>query len=64
MIDNIIKVRTLNEKGIVMQKVILFLFIHFGVAYSSIKGEHLSFNFGFGPMEFEWSIRLWLTETR
>ena len=64
MLRDLIQIRTVNEKGITMQKVILLYFIHFGVMYSNIEGEHISFNFGFGPMEFEWSIRLWHTRTR
>ena len=64
MLRDLIKVQTINKKGITMQKVVLLYFIHFGVMYSNIEGEHISFNFGFGPMEFEWSIRLWLIKTK
>ena len=62
--DNIIRISTVREEQFVAQKVIILEFIHFGVGSSRIFGDHISFNFGLGPMEMEWSLRLWHTRTK
>ena len=64
MIDNIIRLETMQEDNHIMQKIILLSIFSIGVFISSKSGQHLSFSFGIGPKEMEWSIRLWLTETK
>ena len=63
-IDNIIKVETVEMEESLLQKVSIFTFFHLSVFLSQQQGSHMSFAIGIGPLETEWSIRLWLTKTR
>tara|TARA_R100001129_G_C5258213_1_gene230310 strand:+ start:494 stop:685 length:192 start_codon:yes stop_codon:yes gene_type:complete len=55
----LIRVETVNDENIIVQKIIFLHVLSIGVAYQNTEGTHISFNCGFGPIEFDWTIRLW-----
>jgi len=63
-INNIINIETVEMEESLLQKVTLLTFFHLSVFLSQQKGSHFSFAIGIGPLETEWSFRLWLTKTR
>ena len=63
-IENIFKIETVNMDDSMLQKVTMLTIFHLSVFVSQQKGNHLSFAAGIGPIEMEWSMRLWLTEIR
>jgi len=64
MLDNIIKLNSMQDDDNIMQQIVLLSIFKFGVFASTKKGQHFSFSMGVGPAEIEWSFRLWLTRTR
>jgi len=54
-----INIRTVNKESIILQELILLYIIVIGVSYQKVKGEHFSFNFGIGPIELVFTLRLW-----
>ena len=64
MIDMIFRIETVNKDNSMLQKLTLLSLLHIGIFVSQDNGNHLSFSIGFGPLEFEWSVRLWLTQTK
>jgi hypothetical protein len=63
-IENIFKIETINMDDSILQKVTMLTIFHLSVFVSEQKGNHFSFAFGIGPIEMEWSVRLWLTQTK
>lgn len=64
MIDKIIRLETMEEDNHIMQKLILLSIFSIGFFVANKSGQHMTFSFGIGPIEMEWGIRLWLTETK
>ena len=54
-----IKLRTVNNDNIIMQEIVLLYLLVFGVSFTRERGEHFSFNFGIGPIELQFTLRLW-----
>ena len=55
----LISIETINDENIIVQKIRLLHLFSIGVAYQATEGTHLSFNFGIGPIELDWTIRIW-----
>lgn len=54
-----IKLRTVNNDNVIMQEIVLLYLFVFGVSFARERGEHFSFNFGIGPIELQFTLRLW-----
>lgn len=54
-----INIDTVQQDNIIMQKITLMQLISASVCYQDNEGTHLSFAFGIGPIEFDWTIRIW-----
>jgi len=64
MIKYLINVETLENENSIMSRLRVFSIFSISIFSSSNKGHHLSFALGVGPIEAEWTIRLWLTEIK
>jgi hypothetical protein len=54
-----IKIDTVNNDTSMIQEIVLLYVFKFGVSYQKNKGEHFGIHFGIGPMELNFTVRLW-----
>jgi hypothetical protein len=54
-----IRVDTVNNEQIIMQKVTFLYLFSFGVSFQNLDGQHFGIIFGLGPIELNFTVRLW-----
>jgi len=54
-----IKISTVNNEQIIMQKITFLYLFHLGVSFQEVDGQHFGIIFGIGPIELNFTVRLW-----
>jgi hypothetical protein len=59
MIKHIIAIDTYNFEGMIFQEITFLRFFGIGVIYSGNEGEHFTVTTKFGPIQLEFTLRIW-----
>ncbi len=54
-----IRINTVNNEQIIMKKITFLYLFHFGVSFQEVDGQHFGLIFGIGPIELNFTVRLW-----
>lgn len=54
-----IQLHTVNNEDIMMQRITLLYVFSFGVSFQRLDGEHFGLIFAIGPLELNFTVRLW-----
>ena len=54
-----IHIQTINQDGVMLQKLQLLYLFYITVAHQNTNGEHFTFGFGVGPFELSFTARMW-----
>jgi len=54
-----ISIKTANESNNFMVTLILLWVFSVTLSYNILRGDHISFNFGFGPFEVSIGLSIW-----
>ena len=59
MIKHIIAIDTYNFEEMIFQEITFLRFFGIGVIYSGKEGEHFTVTTKFGPIQLEFTLRIW-----
>ena len=59
MVKDIVRLNTYKEDKIIYQKLTIMWLISLGVMHSMHDGEHYTVMVEFGPIQMDWTIRIW-----
>ncbi len=54
-----IRLDTVNNSDIIMQRITLLYLLQIGVSFQDLDGQHFGLIFAIGPIELNFTIRLW-----
>jgi|DEB0MinimDraft_10_1074344.scaffolds.fasta_scaffold393323_2 hypothetical protein len=54
-----IRIDTIQQDDLIMQQLTLLYLLKIGVSVQVNEGQHFGLNFGIGPLELSFVVRLW-----
>ena len=54
-----IRIDTVNNADIIQQRLTLLYLFQFGVSFQNLDGQHFGIIFAIGPLELNFTLRLW-----
>ena len=54
-----IRIDTVNNADIIQQRLTLLYLFQFGVSFQNLDGQHFGIIFAIGPIELNFTVRLW-----